>query len=109
MVGYVAVLYGITALVDVGSHPYSRYLSHFNQVELKQALKDVGIGYVFLGRELGARPSDRLIFGHWFSLLIKLRRTTPVSNILNLGFLCWHISDTLQIGQNGDRNGCGGS
>jgi uncharacterized protein (DUF488 family) len=53
------LLHGVTALADVRSHPYSRYLPHFNQAELKQALLDAGISYVFLGRELGARTSDR--------------------------------------------------
>ena len=49
----------ITALADVRSHPYSRYLPHFNRAELKTALSIVSIRYVFLGKELGARPSDR--------------------------------------------------
>lgn len=49
----------ITALADIRSHPYSRYLPHFNQEFLKKALKEVGISYVFLGRELGARPNNQ--------------------------------------------------
>lgn len=48
----------VTALADVRSHPYSRYLPHFNQRSLKTALFDAGIRYVFLGRELGARSND---------------------------------------------------
>ncbi|NEO26652.1 MAG: DUF488 domain-containing protein [Kamptonema sp. SIO4C4] len=48
----------ITALADVRSHPYSRYLPHFNQKELKTALKKANIAYVFLGQELGARPNN---------------------------------------------------
>lgn len=48
----------ITALADVRSHPYSRYLPHFNQKALKIALQQVNIAYVFLGKELGARPED---------------------------------------------------
>lgn len=51
-------LHGITALADVRSHPYSRYMPHFNQAALKPALLKAGIRYVFLGGELGARPSD---------------------------------------------------
>lgn len=50
--------YGITAVADVRSHPYSRYLPHFNQSPLQTALSKAGISYVFLGRELGARPED---------------------------------------------------
>ena len=57
---FIALLqqHGVTALVDVRSHPYSRYLPHFTQKSLKTALFDAGIRYVFLGQELGARPSD---------------------------------------------------
>ncbi|MDJ0680894.1 MAG: DUF488 domain-containing protein [Xenococcaceae cyanobacterium MO_167.B52] len=46
----------INAIADVRSSPYSRYLSHFNQAELKFHLKKSQISYVFLGKELGARP-----------------------------------------------------
>lgn len=48
----------ITAVADVRSHPYSRYLPHFNQRELKASLKESKIDYVFLGKELGARPDN---------------------------------------------------
>jgi len=50
--------HGITAVADVRSHPFSRYLPHFNQSEIKASLSAVGIQYVFLGKELGARPED---------------------------------------------------
>jgi uncharacterized protein (DUF488 family) len=52
------VQHGITALADVRSHPYSRYLTHFSQAFLKATLEEVGIRYVFLGKELGARPNN---------------------------------------------------
>jgi uncharacterized protein (DUF488 family) len=57
---FIALLekYEITAIADVRSHPYSRYLPHFNQRELKAFLKASGIDYVFLGKELGARPDN---------------------------------------------------
>ena len=50
--------HGITAVADVRSQPYSRYLPHFSQGPLKATLQGAGIAYVFLGRELGARPDD---------------------------------------------------
>lgn len=50
--------HGVTALADVRSHPYSRYLSHFNQAPLKSLLQEANIRYVFLGDQLGARPRD---------------------------------------------------
>ena len=49
---------GITAIADVRSQPYSRMNPQFNRDPLKDALKAVGISYVFLGRELGARTDD---------------------------------------------------
>lgn len=49
---------GITAIADVRSQPYSRYLPHFSQGPLRAALREAGIAYVFLGKELGARPDD---------------------------------------------------
>jgi uncharacterized protein (DUF488 family) len=51
--------YGVTGVADVRSHPYSRFLPHFNRVALQESLTKEGICYVFLGRELGARPSNR--------------------------------------------------
>lgn len=48
----------ITALADVRSKPYSRTNPQFNREDLKKALKDMGIAYVFLGKELGARSED---------------------------------------------------
>jgi uncharacterized protein (DUF488 family) len=48
----------ITAVADVRSHPYSRYLPHFNKEIFKVSLVKAEIKYVYLGRELGARPED---------------------------------------------------
>jgi len=50
--------HGITAIADVRSQPYSRMNPQFNRETLRGELKEVGISYVFLGRELGARSSD---------------------------------------------------
>ena len=50
--------HGITAVADVRSHPFSRYLPHFNKSEITASLSAAGIQYVFLGQELGARPED---------------------------------------------------
>ncbi len=50
--------FAIGVLADVRSSPYSRYTSQFNSEELKAALATKGIGYVFLGDQLGGRPTD---------------------------------------------------
>ena len=51
--------HAIDEVADVRSSPYSRYTPHFSHGVLSEALDGVGIGYAFLGGELGGRPSDR--------------------------------------------------
>jgi uncharacterized protein (DUF488 family) len=48
----------IQVVVDVRSSPYSRYNPQYNQSALEASLKNHGIRYLFLGKELGARSED---------------------------------------------------
>jgi uncharacterized protein (DUF488 family) len=48
--------HGIEVVVDTRSHPYSRHAPRFNARTLEAVLSRDGIGYLFLGRELGGRP-----------------------------------------------------
>ncbi len=48
----------VQELADVRSAPYSRYASHFNRGALERSLREHGIEYVFLGRELGVRSKN---------------------------------------------------
>lgn len=50
--------HGITAVADVRSAPFSRFNPQFNKDVLQTRLNSIGIKYVFLGRELGARSDD---------------------------------------------------
>jgi uncharacterized protein (DUF488 family) len=56
--GFVGLLkgHGIEVLVDTRSHPYSRHAPHFNVKDIEAILLGNGIGYLFLGLELGGRP-----------------------------------------------------
>jgi uncharacterized protein (DUF488 family) len=58
---FVALLeqFCVTAVADVRSAPYSKYTPQFNRDVLQTALPARQIAYVFLGRELGARRSER--------------------------------------------------
>ena len=58
---FIALLkkHGVHEVVDVRSSPYSRYTAQFNLEFLRRALEEAGIGYVFLGTELGGRPADQ--------------------------------------------------
>jgi uncharacterized protein (DUF488 family) len=47
----------IEVAADVRSSPYSRYAPHFNREALAPALEDAGLRYLYLGDELGGRPS----------------------------------------------------
>jgi uncharacterized protein (DUF488 family) len=49
----------IDAVADVRSSPYSRFVPHFSRERLRQALGHEGIGYLYLGAELGGRPPRR--------------------------------------------------
>src|SRR4051794_19280345 len=49
----------ITAIADVRSNPYSRMSPQFNRESLGRDLRNAGIAYVYLGRELGARTDDQ--------------------------------------------------
>ncbi len=50
--------HGVTAVGDVRSQPYSRYVPQYSRESLKAALTRAGIAYVFLGKELGARSEN---------------------------------------------------
>jgi uncharacterized protein (DUF488 family) len=49
---------GVSAVADVRSSPYSRWLPHFSRGDLERSLAKEGIAYVFLGHLLGGRPDD---------------------------------------------------
>ena len=56
--------HGIGLLADVRSHPYSARRPEFNHKNLKKVLPGLGIGHLFLGRELGARCKDPSVCAH---------------------------------------------
>jgi len=78
---FIALLkqHGVTALADVRSTPYSRYLTHFCQKPLKAALEKAGIRYVFLGQELGARPDDESCYVDGKALYERIAATEAFS------------------------------
>jgi uncharacterized protein (DUF488 family) len=50
--------HAVTAVGDVRSAPYSRRWPQFSREPLENALREAGIVYVYLGKELGARSDD---------------------------------------------------
>jgi uncharacterized protein (DUF488 family) len=53
--------YEINALIDVRSVPYSKYKPEYNQDQITKKIND-NIQYIFMGKELGARPQDLSVF-----------------------------------------------
>jgi uncharacterized protein (DUF488 family) len=54
--------HAVTAVADVRSAPYSRHVPQYSRDALRAQLARQGIDYVFLGQELGARPSDEACY-----------------------------------------------
>ncbi len=48
--------HAIVRLVDVRSHPVSKWAPHFDRVALAKTMTGHAVDYVFLGRQLGGRP-----------------------------------------------------
>jgi uncharacterized protein (DUF488 family) len=65
----------ISALADVRSSPYSRYNPQFNKQALENSLRESGIAYVFLGKELGARSEDPSCYENGRVVYGRLART----------------------------------
>jgi uncharacterized protein (DUF488 family) len=54
----------IEVLVDVRSQPYSSYSDQFNEKPLSASLEKEGIQYLFMGKELGGRPTGGSFYDH---------------------------------------------
>ena len=48
----------VSAVVDVRSVPFSRYISQFNRKTIEERLNEKGIDYHFMGNWLGGRSDD---------------------------------------------------
>jgi uncharacterized protein (DUF488 family) len=67
--------HGITAIADVRSSPFSSFNPQFNKDILERILRLQDIQYVFLGRELGARPVDTSCYENGQVSFVRLAKT----------------------------------
>lgn len=78
---------GVTAVADVRSSPFSRHNPQFNRETLGNALKEAGISYVFVGKELGARSEDPACYDHGRVQFGRLAQTSAfrsgIERVLN--------------------------
>jgi uncharacterized protein (DUF488 family) len=51
--------HAVAVVVDVRARPYSRFVPHFSRERLARLLAAEGIGYRYLGQELGGTPSSQ--------------------------------------------------
>jgi uncharacterized protein (DUF488 family) len=49
--------HGVDAVVDTRSYPQSKFAPQYDSVALRTSLRESGIEYIFLGKELGGRPA----------------------------------------------------
>jgi uncharacterized protein (DUF488 family) len=73
---------GVKLLADVRSYPKSRFASQFNREALEQSLPQNGIGYLYLGKELGGMAREKIsreAFEHGLGRLIKESEKQPTA------------------------------
>lgn len=68
----------IQILVDVRSSPHSRFASQFDVKTLKKALTNKGIKYLYMGNELGGKPSDPSMYDKEGHALYHLMAQSPL-------------------------------
>lgn len=73
----------VTAIADVRTSPYSRHYPHFNRDNLRDELRANGISYVFLGKELGGRPSERKFYCEGIADYERMAQTSEFSTGLD--------------------------
>jgi uncharacterized protein (DUF488 family) len=91
--------WSIEVLVDIRSHPYSRHAPYFGARSLQAVLSGDGIGYLFLGGELGGRPEggefydatgrvDYALLGRSQPFLDGISRLERVARASTVALLC---------------------
>jgi uncharacterized protein (DUF488 family) len=49
----------IQLVIDVRSLPYSKFVPHFNRENIKTALNDNSVEYIFMGNYIGGKPKNK--------------------------------------------------
>lgn len=73
---------GVKLLADVRSYPKSRYAPQFNREALERSLPASGIGYLYLGKELGGMAREKIsrdAFEHGLRQLIAASERQPTA------------------------------
>ncbi|MFJ1457448.1 DUF488 family protein [Nocardia sp. N2S4-5] len=70
----------VTAVADVRSVPASRFAPQFNRNAVERGLREAGIKYVFMGKELGARTEDASCYVDGQVQYARLARTSEFTS-----------------------------
>lgn len=54
--------HAIEEIIDIRSAPVSRFVPHFNRKALENRLPESSFRYTYLGKELGGRPTDPVLY-----------------------------------------------
>ena len=92
-------LYRVDAVVDVRSHPASKFAPHFGRRQLSPLLRSANVRYAFMGDQLGGRPSNsqfydehgHVLYGEWSaskSFSDGLARLTRAAANHRLALMC---------------------
>ncbi len=68
----------VQIIVDVRSHPFSKYSVQFDHDVVKGSLEKSGIRYLYLGKELGGMPKDDRLYDGDGNLIYAKVAQTPV-------------------------------
>lgn len=74
---------GIAVLVDVRSHPASRFCPQFNRLAIDAAMQAAGIGYRWLGEGLGDKPKDPALMRGRLPDYARMAATAEFSSAIN--------------------------
>lgn len=75
--------YSVTAIADVRTSPYSRWSPQFSRDRLEGVLRDLGIAYVYLGKELGGRPARQELYAGKVADYEAMARTSEFASGLD--------------------------
>jgi len=84
----------VDMVVDVRTHPYSRYAPQYNIDNLRQILAENRIQYRYLGKELGGRPDSSSLYDErGYALYSKFVETEPFRKGIE------HLAELVQQGR----------
>jgi uncharacterized protein (DUF488 family) len=76
--------HGVETVADVRSRPYSRFAPQYSTRSLRTSLADAGIGYLFLGAELGGKPQSGEVAAARLDYATRIREPSFQAGIAQL-------------------------